>query len=63
MAIAGEPPLCGGSGDHRAAGGELRDAGREVDTDVLAHISPARSQAVNYCGSISVDYERELARL
>jgi hypothetical protein len=42
---------------------ELRGAGREVDVDVLAHISPARSSAVNYYGSITVDYERELAQL
>ncbi|MFF7730882.1 Tn3 family transposase [Streptomyces sp. NPDC008001] len=41
----------------------LRAAGREVDADVLAHISPARSSAVNYYGSITVDHERELAQL
>ncbi|MGW0421111.1 hypothetical protein [Streptomyces sp. NPDC003015] len=43
--------------------GELRTAGREVDANVLARISPARSSAVNYYGSITVDYERELAQL
>lgn len=43
--------------------GELRAGGREVDADVLAHISPARSSAVNYYGSITVDYDRELAQL
>ena len=43
--------------------GELRGAGREVDTEVLAHISPARSSVVNYYGSITVDYEHELAQL
>ncbi|MFE5549119.1 Tn3 family transposase [Streptomyces sp. NPDC056534] len=42
---------------------QLREAGREVDAEVLAHISPARSSAVNYYGSITVDYERELAQL
>ncbi|WP_328778911.1 hypothetical protein OHT68_06355 [Streptomyces canus] len=42
---------------------ELRTAGREVDAEVLAHISPARSSVVNYYGSITVDYERELAQL
>ncbi|MFI0452690.1 hypothetical protein [Actinomadura sp. 6N118] len=36
--------------------GELRGAGREVDARVLAHISPA-------LGSITVDYEHELAQL
>ncbi|MFJ9033065.1 hypothetical protein ACIRQP_31980 [Streptomyces sp. NPDC102274] len=30
---------------------ELREAGREVDAEVLARISPARSSAVNYYGS------------
>lgn len=43
--------------------GELRAAGREVDAEVLAHISPARSSVVNYYGSITVDYDRELAQL
>lgn len=43
--------------------GELCAAGREVDAEVLAHISPARSSSVNYYGSITVDYERELAQL
>ncbi|MGW0828514.1 Tn3 family transposase [Streptomyces sp. NPDC002845] len=42
---------------------ELRGAGREVDAEVLTHISPARSSAVNYYGSITVDYDRELAQL
>lgn len=42
---------------------QLPGAGREVDSGVLAHISPARSQVVNYYGSITVDYERELAQL
>ncbi|WP_409475126.1 hypothetical protein [Streptomyces sp. HC307] len=42
---------------------QLREAGRKVDAQVLAHISPARSSAVNYYGSITVDYERELAQL
>ncbi|MGI5137808.1 Tn3 family transposase [Streptomyces sp. CA-106110] len=42
---------------------ELCKAGREVDAEVLAHISPARSSAVNYYGEITVDYERELAQL
>ncbi|MBW1603584.1 hypothetical protein JJV70_16025 [Streptomyces sp. JJ66] len=37
--------------------------GREVDAEVLAHISPARSSAVNYYGSITVDYDHELAQL
>lgn len=51
---------------HRVHGlvvGELRSAGREVDAEVLAHISPARSSVVNYYGSITVDYEHELAQL
>ncbi|MEU1509907.1 Tn3 family transposase [Kitasatospora sp. NPDC005748] len=43
--------------------GELRAAGREVDAELLAHISPAHSSAVNYYGSITVDYDRELVQL
>ncbi|MFJ8855482.1 hypothetical protein [Streptomyces sp. NPDC102437] len=43
--------------------GELRGAGREVDAEALARISPARSSVVNYYGSITVDYEHELAQL
>ncbi|MDV5142889.1 Tn3 family transposase [Streptomyces sp. SBC-4] len=42
---------------------ELRGAGRVVDAEVLAHISPAGSSVVNYYGSITVDYEHELAQL
>jgi hypothetical protein len=42
---------------------ELRTAGREVDAGVPARISPARSWVVNYDGSITVDFERELAHL
>ncbi|MFI1169629.1 hypothetical protein ACH4UM_40335 [Streptomyces sp. NPDC020801] len=34
-----------------------------MDAEVLAHISPARSSAVNYYGSITVDDEHELAQL
>jgi hypothetical protein len=43
--------------------GELRTVGREVDAEVLAHISPARSSVFNYYGSITVDYEHEPAQL
>lgn len=34
-----------------------------MDAEVLAHISPARCSVVNYYGSITVDYEHELAQL
>jgi hypothetical protein len=33
------------------------------DGDVLAHISPARSENINFFGSIDVDIEGELAQL
>ncbi len=42
---------------------ELRGAGHEVDAEVLAHISPVRSQAANCYGSITVGYDREIAQL
>ncbi|TBO58316.1 hypothetical protein EYS09_18035 [Streptomyces kasugaensis] len=41
----------------------MRGAGREVDAEVLAHISPARGSVVNHYGSITVDHDRELTRL
>ncbi|MFB8349946.1 hypothetical protein [Streptomyces niveus] len=34
-----------------------------MDAKVLAHISPARSPAVNYYGSITVAYEHERSQL
>jgi hypothetical protein len=37
--------------------------GRRVDPELLAHISPAHSENVNFFGEIAVDVERELARL
>ncbi|WP_406065920.1 hypothetical protein OG462_40750 [Streptomyces sp. NBC_01077] len=42
--------------------GELREAGREVDAEVLTHISPARRSVVTNYGFITVDYEDELAQ-
>ncbi|WNM50297.1 Tn3 family transposase [Kitasatospora sp. CM 4170] len=41
---------------------QLRRAGRAIDDEVLAHISPARSGSVNFFGSIAVDYDREIAQ-
>lgn len=41
----------------------MRATGRHVPDDVLAHISPAHSDNVNYFGSITVDIDRELAQL
>lgn len=41
----------------------LRADGHNVDDALLAHISPARSENVNFFGSITVDVERELAKL
>ena len=42
---------------------QLRAADRQVPDDVLAHISPAHSENVNFFGVISVDIEAELAKL
>lgn len=42
---------------------ELRERGRYVDDAVLAHISPARSEGVNLIGEISIDVDKELAKL
>jgi hypothetical protein len=40
----------------------MRAAGRPIDDEVLAHISPAHSEN-NFFGSIDVDIEGELAQL
>ena len=42
---------------------QLRAAGRRIDDEVLAHISPAHSENINFFGSIDVDIEGELAQL
>ena len=42
---------------------QLRADGREVPDKVLAHVSPAHSENVNFFGVISVDIEAELAKL
>ena len=42
---------------------DLRARGRAVPDEILAHISPARSENVNFFGVITVDVEAELAKL
>jgi len=42
---------------------QLRAEGRDVPDEVLAHISPAHSENVNFFGVITVDVEAELAKL
>lgn len=41
----------------------LRTAGRRIDDEIIAHISPAHSENINFFGSIDVDIEGELAQL
>jgi len=41
----------------------MRRAGRRVDDEVLAHISPTHSENINFFGAIEVDIEGELAQL
>jgi TnpA family transposase len=41
----------------------MRRAGRRIDDEVLAHISPAHSENINFFGAIEVDIEGELAQL
>ncbi len=41
----------------------MRAAGRRVDDEVLAHISPAHSENINFFGAFEVDIEGELAQL
>ncbi len=41
----------------------MRAAGRRVEDEVLAHISPAHSENINFFGAIEVDIDAELAQL
>lgn len=41
----------------------MRAAGRRVDDEVLAHVSPAHSENINFFGAIEVDIDAELAQL
>ncbi len=41
----------------------MRRSGRRVDDEVLAHISPAHSENINFFGAITVDVDAELAQL
>jgi Tn3 transposase DDE domain len=41
----------------------MRRGGRRIDDEVLAHISPAHSENINFFGAIEVDIEGELAQL
>ncbi len=42
---------------------QIRRAGRRIDDEVLAHISPAHSENINFFGAIEVDIDAELAQL
>jgi hypothetical protein len=42
--------------------GRLRADGRDIPDELLAHISPAHSENVNFFGTINVDVEAELAK-
>jgi hypothetical protein len=41
----------------------MRREGRRVDDEVLAHVSPAHSENINFFGAIEVDIDAELAQL
>ncbi|MFF7172919.1 hypothetical protein ACIP8U_44365 [Streptomyces pseudovenezuelae] len=42
---------------------QMRAESRAVDDELLAHISPAHSENVNYHGTINVEVDTELAKL
>ncbi|MGH3237905.1 MAG: Tn3 family transposase, partial [Streptosporangiaceae bacterium] len=42
---------------------QLRGEGRAIPDELLAHISPAHSENVNFFGVITVDVEAEFAKL
>ncbi|MFJ2721616.1 hypothetical protein [Streptomyces sp. NPDC087437] len=41
----------------------MRAEGHAVDDDLLAHISPAHSENVNFFGTINAEVDTELAKL
>lgn len=41
----------------------MRREGRRVDDEVLAHVSPAHSENINFLGAIEVDIDAEPAQL
>ncbi|WP_055483549.1 hypothetical protein [Sphaerimonospora mesophila] len=41
----------------------MRAEGRYVNDEALAHISPVRSETVNFFGTINVEVDTELAKL
>ncbi len=47
----------------RLAVHSMRAAGRRIDDAVLAHISSAHSENIDFFGSIDVDIDAELAQL
>ena len=42
---------------------QLRAQGRDIPDQILAHVSPAHSENINFFGIITVDVEAELAKL
>ena len=42
---------------------QMRRQGRRIDGEVLAHISPAHNENINFFGAIEVDIDAELAQL
>ncbi|MFI1045352.1 Tn3 family transposase [Streptomyces griseoruber] len=42
---------------------QMRAEGRAADDELLAHISPAHSETVNFFGTINVEVDTELAEL
>ncbi|GGN09012.1 hypothetical protein GCM10010109_18060 [Actinoplanes campanulatus] len=50
-------------GSAGAGTASLRQAGRQVDDEVLAHIWPAHHENVHFYGTHSVDIDGELAQL
>ncbi len=42
---------------------QMRREDRRIDDEVLAHISPAHSENINFFGAIEVDVDAELAQL
>jgi len=63
LTLATNAIVCWMAEYHGLAVTALRDTGRRIDQEVLAHIWPCRHENVHFYGTHSVDIDSELASL
>jgi TnpA family transposase len=63
LTLATNAIVCWSTEYHGLAVGALRQGGRQVDDEVLAHIWPSHHENVHFYGTHSVDIDGELAKL